>query len=357
MCTFCTFLLPASWDAHLAREHWKNWGKSMNLLVNWRSIWVVSQRGAWFLRPVWEVKVSHGKTNTKRFKWKKWQRHIHMYRVTHVCTCASWAWDVRNVKGDDCLCTCATEQARKIYRWSVYTVCWLKSVVSCTNRSLEHVFFFLPYITCVTNLNANMNNSCCPNSTGCNKSKTYMQIFKVWASLRGKSQTFAWELWKSLDTCWCKRGTILVQGQNVGVLTGNLSYPLSPLSLPGPVCTVVSQDSCRLKEISAGFHLLQCHVTFSIQYLGQQQAPEMPHWMNAQGSSLNKYNVLTLHHWESVVCFIWLSACSGQTVDRELWHWCEANVQHCKSVWQMSVSESWREVFQRVCPSSLIWFL
>lgn len=176
MCTFCTFLLPASWDAHLAREHWKNWGKSMNLLVNWRSIWVVSQRGAWFLRPVWEVKVSHGKTNTKRFKWKKWQRHIHMYRVTHVCTCASWAWDVRNVKGDDCLCTCATEQARKIYRWSVYTVCWLKSVVSCTNRSLEHVFFFLPYITCVTNLNANMNNSCCPNSTGCNKSKAYADI-------------------------------------------------------------------------------------------------------------------------------------------------------------------------------------
>ena len=142
MCTFCTFLLPASWDAHLAYEQWKNWGKSTNPLVKWRSIWVVHQRGAWSLRPLWEVKVAHGKTNTECFKWKKWQRHIHLYHVTHVCTCASWAWDVRNVKGDDCLCMCA-KPARKIHRWSVYTVCWLKTVVSCTNRALEHVFFYL----------------------------------------------------------------------------------------------------------------------------------------------------------------------------------------------------------------------
>lgn len=88
---------------------------------------------------------------------------------------------------------------------------------------------------------------------------------------------------------WCQTGTILVWGQRVGVLTGNLSYPLSLVSQPGPVQSRGAYNSWgnNSRAVPEGASLVK--------------------WSGVKAEQIDIIYALALHHWEAVVCFTWLA--------------------------------------------------
>lgn len=138
----------------------------------------------------------------------------------------------------------------------------------------------------------------------------------------------------------CKIGTLSIQGQFVRVIAGNLSYPLSPLSLPGPAELFVLNQSrgetnhtsslwiaCGLKKkrkknCRFSFASVLCHIQSAAPGATiVEHSPKGPRWINGQGSKLDKQEcyALALHHWEAVVCFSRLCAVHRRHFQMSQW--------------------------------------